>query len=102
MSTYDRIQLNEFKEAYFSDDRDFTLIDVRFEKEYNKSHVKGAINIPFDQRGEFEKLDKNNTYYLYCRVGGKSSMTAFYLKSLGFKKVYCINAKFNELQSSFN
>lgn len=50
-----------------------TIIDVRSEEDYAKSHIKGAINIPFNKHSafkgdekEFPELRKDGFNYVYC------------------------------------
>ena len=37
---------------------------------------------------EIEKLDKDNSYYVYCRTGVRSANSCQLMNELGFKKVY--------------
>ena len=67
------------------------LIDVRTPREFRDGHLDKAVNI--DWLGgsfieEIDKLDKNETIYLYCKVGGRSGNAAKYMQSKGFKNVY--------------
>lgn len=67
------------------------LIDVRTPKEYNEGHLEGATNIDFFEENFAETMkgkDKNQTYYVYCRSGGRSGKTLKMMKDAGFKKVY--------------
>ncbi|MAO09123.1 MAG: rhodanese [Alteromonas sp.] len=68
------------------------LVDVRTPQEYQAGYIKDAINIDyFDQatfQQEFDKLDKNEPVYIYCRSGNRSQKAAARLDSLGFKKIY--------------
>lgn len=70
------------------------LIDVRTKMEYNQGHLKGTDH-NFDlTNGQFQRqlttLDKNETYYLYCRTGNRSGQAARMMKNEGFEKVYNI------------
>jgi rhodanese-related sulfurtransferase len=63
------------------------LIDVRTSKEYKSGHLGGAVNIHlYDQdfNERINKLDKNKTVYVYCKVGGRSSEAVDSLKLNGF------------------
>ena len=68
------------------------IIDVRTHGEYNEGHLKDAdqqhdyLNGDFQQ--ELGSLDKNKTYYLYCRSGNRSGKAARIMKMQGFDKVY--------------
>ena len=67
------------------------LIDVRTPAEYVEGHAPTSLNIDFyeqDFQNMIEKLDKDETYFLYCRSGNRSGRTLNLMKSLGFKEVY--------------
>ncbi len=66
------------------------VVDVRTPEEYAKGHLPEAINIPHNefiakaQRGE---LDKNVTYHLYCRSGGRVGMVLSEVQGLSLESV---------------
>ncbi|NGP87671.1 rhodanese-like domain-containing protein [Fodinibius halophilus] len=69
-----------------------TIIDVRTADEYKQGHLKQADH-NFDViSGEFQqqldKLDKNETYFLYCRSGNRSGKAAHIMNKKGFENVY--------------
>jgi phage shock protein E len=67
------------------------LIDVRTPGEYQRAHLKNAININMygqDFLTEINKLDKNREVYLYCQVGSRSRNAAKIFQKQGFTKVY--------------
>jgi rhodanese-related sulfurtransferase len=67
-------------------------IDVRKNREYNSGQITEAINIDISNRKNFqqyfEKLDREEPVYLYCRSGSRSQSAAKLLVQLGFKTVY--------------
>lgn len=70
------------------------VIDVRTKGEYNGGHL-ALTDHNFDvMSGEFkaklDSLDKNQTYYLYCRSGNRSGKATNMMKNAGFEKVYNI------------
>ncbi len=70
---------------------DFVILDVRTPQEYSSGRIEGSENINFydyNFKEELSKLDKNKTYFIYCRSGSRSGKTLELMKSLGFKKVY--------------
>ena len=68
------------------------LVDVRTSKEYKGGHIKNAINIDFFDTSNFnksfQKLDKEQPIYLYCRSGARSQKAARRLVTMGFSKIY--------------
>ena len=77
---------------------DYTVLDVRTEREYRKRHIKDAVWIPFTQvqdRAEKELPDKNKVIFVHCRYGGRSTVAAKKLVKMGYMNVYdfkCINS----------
>jgi CoA-disulfide reductase len=62
------------------------LVDVRTEYEYHSSPIKGAINIPLDSlRDSLNKLPKDRTIYVHCRVGLRGYLACRILAQYGFK-----------------
>ncbi|WP_038028838.1 rhodanese-like domain-containing protein [Thermonema rossianum] len=67
------------------------VLDVRTPEEYSEGHLPNAQLLNFyddDFRSKLQQLDKDKTYYVYCRSGGRSSRAVALMKELGFKKVY--------------
>lgn len=68
------------------------IIDVRTHGEYSEGHLKEA-DLQHDYlNGEFQQqlasLDRDKTYYLYCRSGNRSGKAARIMKIQGFENVY--------------
>ncbi|MDZ7717415.1 MAG: rhodanese-like domain-containing protein [Balneolaceae bacterium] len=68
------------------------IIDVRTRGEYKEGHLS-ETDLQHDyMNGEFqqqlESLDKDKTYYLYCRTGNRSGKAARIMKMQGFENVY--------------
>lgn len=66
------------------------LIDVRTPKEFKAGHIEGAENIHLydkDFTERINKLDKDETVYVYCKAGGRSAEAVESLKSNGFKHI---------------
>ena len=62
------------------------IIDVQDRYEYNVSHIPGSINIPYDELiiNYRVYLNKNDTYYLYCKSGKLSKRASIMLNYLGY------------------
>ncbi len=72
-------------------EKEYTIVDVRTKEEYESGHIKGAINIPYDEINENTDLDKNKNIFVYCRSGARSKTAYNALKELGFS-VYDLGA----------
>ena len=69
----------------------FVILDVRTPEEYHSGHIKNSVLIDYRSDSfekEINKLDKNKTYLIYCRTGGRSSSALNMMKELGFDNVY--------------
>lgn len=67
------------------------LLDVRTPGEVNAGYINGASTIDFYDEDFEQKLDlikRDNTIFIYCKSGGRSSQAARVLHEKGFKKVY--------------
>ncbi|MBO6607364.1 rhodanese-like domain-containing protein [Psychroserpens sp.] len=67
------------------------LVDVRTKKEFNSGHIKGAINIDYFSgkfTTDFNRLNKQQPIFIYCRSGGRSRQAAKKLSKLGFEEIY--------------
>jgi len=70
---------------------DLVIIDVSTPREYKNLHLDGAINMNLISRFFKTRLDvmnKNRTYVVYCKVGGRSKIARKLMQQLGFRTVY--------------
>jgi phage shock protein E len=63
---------------------------VRTPKEYQSGYINNAVNMhvydkDFEQR--VDKLDKNKTVFVYCKVGGRSAEAVEILQKKGFSHI---------------
>lgn len=66
-------------------ENNYLIVDVRTAEEYQESHIKHAVNIPYDQIDDQVKLDKEKTILVYCRSGRRSAIAEQALTSYGFE-----------------
>ena len=69
------------------------LLDVQKERDYEKKHLLGSINIPVEDIKEkvVKKIpDKNKTIIVYCLKGIRSEAAVDMLKRLGYNNIYNI------------
>jgi len=68
-------------------EKDYIILDVRTQEEYEQKYIPGAILIPHDQIEEqaAEKLpNKDQLILVYCRSGNRSKTASETLEKLGY------------------
>lgn len=71
----------------FKKDADAVLIDVRTEDELG-DQLPGALHLDYLGDGfldQLEALDRDKTYYIYCRTGRRSVRTGILMQNWGFE-----------------
>ncbi len=72
------------------DNDDVIVIDVRTPAEFAQGHVAGAelidIQAP-DFRERIAELDRDGSYFVYCRTGNRSATAVSIMADLGFTDV---------------
>jgi rhodanese-related sulfurtransferase len=77
----------EFKKT-FEEDSSAVLLDVRTAGEVAEGALPGAVHLDFFDYDFMEKasqLDKDKTYYLYCRSGNRSAQACHFMAAKGYK-----------------
>ena len=71
------------------------VLDVRTPEECNEGIIAEAIQIDFladhDFASALENLDKQKTYFVYCRSGNRSAQACNYMTMKGFKTYNLMN-----------
>lgn len=66
--------------------KDEVVIDVREPDEVAEGKILGSIHIPLgDLEHHVNEFDKNKSYIMVCRSGGRSGKATEYLESKGFE-----------------
>ena len=68
-----------------------SILDVRTANEFESGHVESAVNIPLSELVDYEGLNPDARYYIYCRSGYRSMIACAILKRQGFSNL--INLK---------
>ena len=84
------------KEAYaflqsHKNDPNLVILDVRTPQEFQAGHIAGATNLDYYARDfpqKLSQLDKNKTYFVYCRTGHRSGNTVAMMRRMGFRNIY--------------
>ncbi|WP_428235075.1 rhodanese-like domain-containing protein [Gracilimonas sp.] len=96
-----KLQPESFKQKH--QETPGVVIDVRTKDEFKSGHLALADHnfdlLNGDFQSKLDSLDKNETYYLYCRSGNRSGQATRLMKENGFEKVYNIGG-FNTLANS--
>lgn len=76
----------------FLKDQDAIILDVRTEEEVASGKIPNSVNIDIYKGQGFiyrlEEMDKNKTYFVYCRSGARSAQACSIMNQLGFEKTY--------------
>lgn len=75
-----------------NENADAVVLDVRTFAEVSRGVIPGSMHIDIYKAPEFldriQSLDKDKSYYVYCRVGGRSGQACNIMRQLGFKYTY--------------
>lgn len=96
---YQNLSPKEFK-AKLRSTKEAVLLDVRTPAEFESGSLENAINIDFFSpsfRQRLSILDKNKSYFVFCRSGNRSAQACNIMKSMGFQEIYNLDGGVNEL-----
>ncbi len=78
--------------AQLANDNNAVILDVRTDDEVAEGVIANAIHIDFFKGeafvAEVDALDKNKSYYVYCRSGNRSGQACAIMEELGFDNTY--------------
>ena len=75
------------KSAAMDNPESFAIIDVRTPEEFYAGRIKGSVNFNYYDSfflSEIKNLDRDKTYFIYCRSGNRSGQT---LRTMGFPRL---------------
>ena len=78
-------------EKQLSENKNAVLLDVRTEMENAQARIPNSVLIDISSSAfqkEIDQLDRNKSYYVYCRSGNRSYHAARMMHQMGFEKVY--------------
>lgn len=70
---------------YYAGRPDTLIIDVRDEDSYRKSHIRGAVNYPYNDLDGEEAFPADKTLIFYCDRGGASMAAARLFVRKGYR-----------------
>ncbi|MBX2814656.1 MAG: rhodanese-like domain-containing protein [Saprospiraceae bacterium] len=87
-AVFETVSLASFK--MMMEEEPLVLIDVRTPEEAADGMIAGAELIDFrspDFQVQIERLDRDASYGIYCRSGGRSNKAMTLMRELGFRSV---------------
>ncbi len=90
----------DFKQVHVSEVRGLVedgamIVDVREVGEWNRGHLKGAVNIPMSEfRQRLDEIPKDKPVYFHCRSSQRSYNVVRALQGLGYTNVVNISGSF--------
>jgi len=90
----DKISVNTLADWLIKGNADFTLVDLRTEKEFNEYNIPTSVNIKMEELLS-SNLRRNQKYLFYGSDDIASAQAWFILKSDGYKGVYILKGGMN-------
>ncbi|MDD2235418.1 MAG: rhodanese-like domain-containing protein [Desulfitobacteriaceae bacterium] len=81
-----KISEADLKAKVDANDKNILIVDVRKAEDYAKSHIKGAVNVPFAKVNEYlDKLPVDKDLIVYCYTGQTAGQTVAIMNMYGLK-----------------
>lgn len=93
----------QFRKA-FLDKEMAILVDVRTTQEWNSGSLSNALHIDYLADGFLEKIDKldrDGSYFIFCRTGRRSLRTTVLMKNWGFTDVQNLDGGLTAWEDTF-
>ncbi len=87
--TYRQISMDEAI-SLMETEKDYIILDVRRQDEYNEKHIPGAVLVPNETIGTQpipELPDKEQMILVYCRSGNRSKQASEKLANMGYTNI---------------
>ena len=83
----------------YETDSSINILDVRKPKEWETSHVPTSVNFPLDFLNQhMNEVLPGQQYFLYCRTGYRSTISASILKSRGYHNLVDVIGAFEDMK----
>lgn len=89
--------------AMMANDKNIKVLDVRTPDEIKDGSYPNSMKIDYNNpnfKTEINRLDKNDTYIVYCRSGGRSKKAVSMMKAFGFSKAYNMKEGFEGFEKA--
>ncbi len=88
----DEVTVQEMQRALAEPNLGINVIDVREPDEYRIARIEGVSLLPLSQLAQrFSELDPDQSYYLHCKMGGRSMKALQFLREHGFKHLKSVH-----------
>ena len=79
-------------DQYIEYNGNIMIIDLRSSFSYQKGHLKGAVNLPYEEYDYWKnQLPRDKTLIFYCARGGQSMNVCRHLESMGYQVINLAN-----------
>ncbi len=100
IDTIETIDLSTFKDR-LQNNGHAGILDVRKPGEWSSEHIDGAQHFPLDWINDnMDDVSRDQSYYMHCRSGYRSTVAASILKARGFENLVNVHAKFDEFANA--
>lgn len=82
---------SEQAQKMMQEEKNYVILDVRTQGEFDEKHIKGAICVPNETIGNdpIPALpDKDQLIFVYCRSGNRSKQASAKLVKIGYTNIY--------------
>jgi adenylyltransferase/sulfurtransferase len=84
----DEVTVQDLKKALDTPSLGIRVFDVREPGEYQIAHIHGVPLLPLSQLARrFSELDREQAYYIHCKIGVRSLQAVEFLRQHGFKNL---------------
>lgn len=88
---YQTITMRQMDE-WLDSGKDLVLIDLRNRASFACGHIKGAVNIPYEELEDTARqLSKERLLVFYCSRGGQSLLACNHLEAKGYRVLNVAN-----------
>lgn len=95
----DQLAPGELADRIIQGKSDFTLIDLRDEKEFASYHIPTARNVPLAAL-DYDFAPRNENIVLYSGDDTQAAQAWVLLKAQGFRSVYCVSGGMTQWQNA--
>lgn len=100
-TAYQDLNVAQFKAKL--NEPNIVVLDVRTPAEVAAGKIPDALEIDIqgaDFQQKIDALDKDKTYLVYCKAGGRSARACGAMNDKGFKKLYNLTGGFTAFSAS--